>query len=65
MQDCVKNNFITFYADYGDFRDYIKNFINEYVVLRAYMKNNFITDYSDYADIQDYVKNSFIISRLR
>ena len=36
----MKNNSITDYANYADFRDYVEN--------------SFITNYADYADIQYY-----------
>ena len=40
----MKNNFITDYANYADFRECVEN--------------SFITNYADYADIQYYMKNN-------
>ena len=42
----MKNNFITDYTNYADFKDY--------------EENSFITNYPDYADIQYYMKNNSI-----
>ena len=42
----MKNNSITDYANYADFRDCVGN--------------SFITNYTDYADIQHYMKNNSI-----
>ena len=46
IQYYMKNNSISDYANYADFRDCIEN--------------RFITNYADYADIQYYMKHNFI-----
>ena len=52
----MKNNSITDYNNYADFRDCVENsFITnyaDYADIQYYMKNNSITDYANYADFE-------------
>ena len=52
----MKNNSITDYANYADFRGCVENsFISNYADctnIQYYMKNNSITDYANYADFE-------------
>ena len=43
------NTKYTFITDYADFRDYIQ-----------YIKNNFTSDYANYADLKYQIRNNFI-----
>ena len=56
----MQNGFITNYADYTDFGDYMQNSIITnyagYADIQYYMKNNSITDYANYADFRDCMK---------